>query len=344
LVRINMATPNAFKLDLPSRPRRLRRTAALRAMVTEITVRAADLIAPLFVVEGDAAPEEIASMPGQYRRCIRDLVTECGELWALGVKAVALFPKLDASLKDAVGTEELNEDGLILRAVRAVKAVWPELVVITDVALDPYTSHGHDGVLNAVGDDVDNDATVARLCAMAVRQARAGVDWVAPSDMMDGRVGAIRAALDAAGFTETGILAYAVKFNSAYYGPFREAVGSAQAAGTSLLSKATYQLNPANRREALTEAILDAAEGADVLMVKPAGAYLDIIRDVRERTDKPLAAYQVSGEYAQIHAAARLGWLDLARTRDESLLAIKRAGADLILTYFAKEVARLRRE
>ena len=340
-----MATHNAFKLDLPSRPRRLRRTAALRAMVTETTVRAADLIAPLFVVEGDAAPEEIASMPGQFRRSITDLVVECGELWALGVKAVALFPKLDGGLKDAVGTEELNEDGLILRAVRTVKAAWPELVVITDVALDPYTSHGHDGVLNAAGTDVDNDATVARLCAMAVRQARAGVDWVAPSDMMDGRVGAIRAALDAAGFTETGILAYAVKFNSAYYCPFREAVGSAQAAGTHLLSKATYQLNPANRREALTEAVLDAAEGADVLMVKPAGAYLDIIRDVRERSNKPLAAYQVSGEYAQIHAAARLGWLDLARTRDESLLAIKRAGADLILTYFAKEAAnRLRRE
>jgi porphobilinogen synthase len=213
-------------------------------------------------------------------------------------------------------------------------------VVITDVALDPYTSHGHDGVLNAAGDDVDNDATVGRLAEMAVRQARAGVDFVAPSDMMDGRVGAIRAALDAAGFTATGILAYSVKFNSAYYGPFREAVGSAQAAGTKLLSKATYQLDPANRRAALAEAELDEAEGADILMVKPAGAYLDIIREVRERSERPLAAYQVSGEYAQIHAAARLGWLDLERTRDESLLAIKRAGADLILTYFAKDVAR----
>jgi porphobilinogen synthase len=214
------------------------------------------------------------------------------------------------------------------------------LVVITDVALDPYTSHGHDGVLNPAGDDVNNDATVARLAAMAVRQARAGVDFVAPSDMMDGRVGAIRAALDAAGYVETGILAYSVKFNSAYYGPFREAVGSAQAAGTKFLSKATYQLDPANRRAALAEAELDEAEGADILMVKPAGAYLDIIRDVRERSDRPLAAYQVSGEYAQIHAAARLGWLDLERARDESLLAIKRAGADLILTYFAKDVAR----
>lgn len=329
----------SFKLDLPTRPRRLRRTATLRTLVEETVLRPEDFIAPLFVVEGKSAPEEIASMPGQFRLSIADLVKECRALWELGVKAVALFPKLDAKLKDAEGTEELNEDGLILRAVKAVKKALPELVVITDVALDPYTTHGHDGLLNAAGTDVDNDRTVARLAAMAVRQARAGVDFVAPSDMMDGRVGAIRAALDAAGFTETGIIAYSVKFNSAYYGPFRDAVGSAQAAGTKLLSKATYQLNPANRREALAEAVLDEAEGADILMVKPAGAYLDIIRDLRERSGKPLAAYQVSGEYAQIRAAARLGWLDLARTRHESLIAIKRAGADLILTYFAKDEA-----
>lgn len=334
-----MSSHDSFKLDLPVRPRRLRRNAARRLMVEETQLRAADLIAPLFVVDGKPAPEEIASMPGQYRLNIADLVKECRTLWKLGVKAVALFPKLDAKLKDAEGTEELNEDGLILRAVRAVKKALPELVVITDVALDPYTSHGHDGVLNAAGDDVDNDRTVARLAAMAVRQARAGVDFVAPSDMMDGRVAAVRAALDAEGFNETAILAYSVKFNSAYYGPFRDAVGSAQAAGTKLLSKATYQLNPANRREAMIEAALDTAEGADILMVKPAGAYLDIIRDVRERSDLPLAAYQVSGEYAQIHAAARMGWLNLERTRDESLLAIKRAGASLILTYFAKDVA-----
>jgi porphobilinogen synthase len=328
------------RLELTVRPRRLRRTGARRALVAETVLRTSDLIAPLFVVDGKPAPEEIASMPGQFRLNVADLVKECRTLWKLGVKAVALFPKLDPSLKNPEGTEELNEDGLILRAVRAVKKALPELVVITDVALDPYTSHGHDGLLNAAGDDVDNDRTVARLAAMAVRQARAGVDFVAPSDMMDGRVGAIRAALDAEGFTETAILAYSVKFNSAYYGPFRDAVGSAQAAGTKLLSKATYQLDPSNRRAAMIEAALDAAEGADVLMVKPAGAYLDIIRDVRERSDLPLAAYQVSGEYAQIHAASRLGWLDLVRTRDESLLAIKRAGADLILTYFAKDVAR----
>jgi porphobilinogen synthase len=334
------ASASAARLVLPHRPRRLRRTAALRELVRETHLRAADLIAPLFVVEGRSAPEEIASMPGQFRLNVADLIKECRTLHKLGIRAVALFPKLDPKLKDAEGTAELNDDGLILRAVRAVKKALPELIVITDVALDPYTSHGHDGVLTSAGDDVDNDRTVARLAAMAVRQAQAGVDFVAPSDMMDGRVAAIRAALDDAGFTQTGILAYSVKFNSAYYGPFRDAVGSAQAAGTKLLSKATYQLDPANRREALAEAALDAAEGADILMVKPAGAYLDIIRDVRERCTRPLAAYQVSGEYSQIHAAARLGWLNLERTRDESLLAIKRAGADLILTYFAKDVAR----
>ncbi|HWA24129.1 MAG TPA: porphobilinogen synthase, partial [Lacunisphaera sp.] len=254
--------------------------------------------------------------------------------------AVALFPKLDPRLKDDEGTEALNPETLVLRAVRAVKKAVPELSIITDVALDPYTSHGHDGVLTEARDDVDNDRTVSILGKMAVMQAEAGVDFVAPSDMMDGRVGAIRRALEAAGFSDTGILAYSVKYNSAYYGPFRDAVGSAQAAGTRLLSKATYQMNPANRREAIREMQLDAIEGADIVMVKPAGAYLDIIREVRNNTRLPVAAYQVSGEYSQIHAAARLGWLDLVRCRDESLLAIKRAGADMILTYFAKEVAK----
>jgi porphobilinogen synthase len=213
--------------------------------------------------------------------------------------------------------------------------------VITDVALDPYTSHGHDGVLNAAQDNVENDRTVGILCKMAILQAQAGVDLVAPSDMMDGRVGAIRQALDNAGYTDTGILAYSAKYNSAYYGPFRDAVGSAKAAGTKLLNKATYQMNPANRREAVEEMLLDVAEGADMVMVKPAGLYLDIIREVRDATDRPVAAYQISGEYAQIHAAAKLGWLDYERCRHESLLAIKRAGADLIFTYFAKEMATL---
>jgi porphobilinogen synthase len=328
-----------FKLDLTHRPRRLRRTASLRAMTEETVLRPADFIAPLFVVDGRPAPDEIKSMPGVFRLSIADLVKECRALHKLGVPAVALFPKLDPKLKDDEGTQALNEDALVLRAVRAVKKAVPELTVMTDVALDPYTSHGHDGVLTPARDDVENDRTVGLLAQMAVLQARAGVDLVAPSDMMDGRVGAIRRALDAAGFSGTGIMAYSAKFNSGYYGPFRDAVGSAQAAGTRLLSKATYQLNPANRREAIREVQLDAAEGADIVMVKPAGLYLDIIREVRNVTRLPVAAYQISGEYAQIHAAARLGWLDLARCRHESLLAIKRAGADMILTYFAKEMA-----
>jgi porphobilinogen synthase len=332
--------PKPAKLELAQRPRRLRRAPSRRALVEETVVRAADLIAPLFVVDGKGRPEPIGSMPGVFRLSIPDLVKECRELHKLRVPAVALFPKLDPKLKDAEGTEALNDKTLVLRAVRAVKVAVPELTVITDVALDPYTSHGHDGVLTPAADDVDNDRTVAILCEMAVLQAEAGVDFVAPSDMMDGRVGAIRKVLDAAGHTGTGILAYSAKYNSAYYGPFRDAVGSAKAAGTRLLSKATYQMNPANRREAIREVQLDVAEGADIVMVKPAGLYLDIIREVRNATKTPVAAYQISGEYAQIHAAAKLGWLDLARCRDESLLAIKRAGADMILTYFAKDVAR----
>ncbi|MGC4071787.1 MAG: porphobilinogen synthase [Nibricoccus sp.] len=330
---------DSFKLDLAVRPRRLRRNASVRALVEETVLRPADFIAPLFVVDGKGAPEPIASMPGVARFNITDLVKECRALAKLGVPAVALFPKLDAKYKDDSGSAALHEDALILRAVRAVKKALPELVVMTDIALDPYTTHGHDGLLTPDGKDVANDATVAVLVKMAVLHARAGVDFVAPSDMMDGRIGAIRGGLDAVGFSNTAIMAYSSKFASAYYGPFRDAVGSAKAAGTHALDKRTYQLNPANRREAVVEALLDESEGADVLMVKPAGAYLDIIRDVREATKKPLAAYQVSGEYAQIQAAAQLGWLDLARVRYESLLAIKRAGADMILTYFAKEMA-----
>ena len=328
-----------FKLDLPIRPRRLRRSASLRSLVEETVLRPADFIAPLFVVDGKGEPEPIGSMPGVSRLSIADLVKECRALAKLGVPAVALFPKLDVGYKDDLGSAALHEDALILRAVRAVKKALPEMVVMTDIALDPYTTHGHDGLLTPDGRDVANDATVEVLVKMAVLHARAGVDFVAPSDMMDGRIAAIRKALDAADFTQTAIMAYSSKFASAYYGPFRDAVGSAKAAGTPSLDKRTYQLNPANRREAIAEALLDEAEGADILMVKPAGPYLDVIRDVREATRKPLAAYQVSGEYAQLHAAAKLGWLDLEKTRHESLLAIKRAGADMILTYFAKDMA-----
>ena len=327
------------RFHLRRRPRRLRRTAAIRSLVAEAKVSLEDLIMPLFVIDGNRSAEEIASMPGQRRYNVDHLVRECSALAKLGVPAVALFPALEPSLKNGAGSEALNENALVLRAVRAVKAAVPELVVITDIALDPYTDHGHDGVLNTEATDVDNDATVHILTRMAVLNAAAGVDFVAPSDMMDGRIGAIRDALDSAAFEGTGIIAYSAKFASVFYSPFRDAVGSADTAGTRLLGKHTYQLNPANRREAATETLMDEDEGADVLMVKPAGPYLDIIRDLRDSTNLPVAAYQVSGEYAQIHAAARLGWLDLVKSRDEVLLGIKRAGADLILTYFARDVA-----
>jgi porphobilinogen synthase len=326
------------RCQIPRRLRRLRSSAAVRALVQETQLTVDDLIAPLFVRNQRGAPQPVESMPGVFRYSVDDLLKECETLARLGVKAVALFPCTGPEAKNPRGSEALNPKGLIPRAVGAVKRAVPDLIVITDIALDPYTSHGHDGVLNQAG-DVDNDRTVHILTKMSVLQAEAGSDWVAPSDMMDGRVQAIRGALDAAGFSQTGILAYAAKFASAYYGPFRDAVGSKQAAGKVYLDKRTYQLNPANAREALREALLDEIEGADLLMVKPAGPYLDIIREVRDRTLLPVAGYQVSGEYAQIHAAARLAWLELERARDESLLAIKRAGADLIITYFAKAVA-----
>jgi porphobilinogen synthase len=327
---------NEFKLDLTRRPRRMRRTASLRALASETEVLPQHLIQPVFVIEGEEAPEAIDSMPGISRLSIKDTVAECRELHGLGVSGVALFPKLDESLKSDDGREALNPNTLVLRAIRAVKAAVPELTVITDLALDPYTEHGHDGLWDAAAQDLANDATVEVLTEMAVLAAEAGVDMVAPSDMMDGRVGAIRSALDDNDFEKTAIMAYSAKFASALFGPFRDAVGSASSAGSHNLNKRSYQLNPANRREALVEIALDEEEGADVLMVKPAGPYLDIIREVREETELPLAAYQVSGEYAQIVAAAEKGWLDLERCRNESLLAIRRAGADMILTYFAK--------
>ncbi len=278
-------------------------------------------------------------MPGQQRLTIDDLCRECQALLEVGVRAVALFPSLENSLKSPSGEEALNQETLILRAIRTLKKHVPGMQVMADIALDPYTTHGHDGLLTADGTDVDNDATLEVLNRMAVLNAAAGADFLAPSDMMDGRIGSIREELDKEGLQQCGIVAYSAKFNSAYYGPFRDAVGSAKAAGTPSLSKAGYQLDPANSRQAGRELMLDEGEASDILMVKPAGAYLDIIRMARETTSLPVAAYQVSGEYAQIHAAARLGWLELNRCRDESLMAIKRAGADLILTYFAKSWA-----
>ncbi len=305
-------------------------------MVSETCVRAENLILPLFVHD-KSENTEIASMPGVVRHSVTSLVEICRQARELGICAVAIFPAIEPALKDERGTHGLSDSNLLFRAVGKVKNAVPELLIITDVALDPYTSHGHDGVLSADGKTVANDETVEILCQLAVKEAKAGADMVAPSDMMDGRVAAIRAALDKADLQETLILAYSAKFASAFYGPFRDAVGSK--IGKDAISKSTYQMDPANVREALRECAIDEAEGADILMVKPAGPYLDVIRAVRESTRLPLAAYQVSGEYAQIHAAAQLGWLDYRRARDESLLAIKRAGADLILTYFALEVA-----
>jgi porphobilinogen synthase len=322
-------------VQLTTRLRRNRASEGLRRMTRETRLDVADLVYPLFVHGGDHN-EPVASMPGVERRNVKDLVRECREAFDLGIPAVVVFPVIDPAHKDAKGSHALSPDNLLLRALSEVKSAVPELVLIADVALDPYTDHGHDGMLTEDGCDVDNDPTVEMLGRLAVKEAEAGADIVAPSDMMDGRVGAIRAALDAAGRTDTCILAYAAKFASAYYGPFRDAVGSAQ---SKPISKATYQLDPANVREALREVELDEQEGADMVMVKPAGPYLDVIRAVREQTKLPLVAYQVSGEYAQIHTAARAGWLDYEKCRDEALLAIKRAGADMIVTYFAREVA-----
>jgi porphobilinogen synthase len=317
----------------------LRQSAGIRSLCQETTLSLSDLVQPLFVTD-QATCSAIPSMPGLQRLSLEGLCREVQTLRDLKVTAVALFPHVDAGLKTPEGHEALNPEGILCKAIKAIKQTAPEMIVISDVALDPYTSHGHDGLLGSKG-DVDNDTTVALLSQMALVLSQAGADIVAPSDMMDGRVRAIRHTLDQSGHTHTCILAYAAKYHSAYYGPFRDAVGSSQAAGTPALNKKTYQLLPANRREALLEAKLDEQEGADILMVKPAGLYLDIIHQVREQTLLPVAAYQVSGEYAQICAAAQLGYLSLESCMYESLLAIKRAGASIILSYFAKHMAQV---
>lgn len=339
VIVICMSEISDFRLNLSRRLRRMRQTPAIRALVGETEAQIQHLIQPIFVIDGEGAAEPIESMPGIERLTIPLLIQECRELLELGISAVALFPKLESSLKDDAGREALNPDTLILRAIRSLKAAVPEILIISDLALDPYSVHGHDGLMDLKTGDLANDATVEILTEMAILAADAGADFVAPSDMMDGRVGAIRAVLDDNDFERTGIIAYSAKFASSYYGPFRDAVGSTTGMGKHYLDKQTYQLSPGNRREALAEVASDEEEGADILMVKPAGLYLDIIREVREQTNLPLAAYQVSGEYSQIHAAAEKGWLDLKRCRDESLTAICRAGADMILTYFARSVA-----
>lgn len=323
------------------RMRRLRANESIRRMVCENEVRPEQLILPVFLTDGNEN-EPVSSMPGVTRLSIPALVEKCRELLSLGILGIAPFPKTPTGKKSPAGEESANPDNLVCRAIRAVKASVPEMLIFADIALDPYTTHGHDGILNAAGTDVDNDATLSALTRMTLINAQAGADFVAPSDMMDGRISRIRKTLDANGFSGVGILAYSAKYASAFYGPFREAVGSRKkdAANVTGLTKKTYQLSPANRREALREALLDEAECADMLMVKPALPYLDILRDVRERSLLPLAAYQVSGEYSQIKAAAQLGFLDYKAVRNESLLAIRRAGADIILTYFAEEYAR----
>jgi len=313
------------------RPRRLRRTPAIRDMVRETTLSAKDFIAPLFVKPGRDVRDPIPSMPGQVHFSVDTIVKEAAELWSLGIPSIILFGLPDS--KDATGSRSWAEDGIVQQAISAIKSKVPELVVMTDVCLCEYTDHGHCGVI--VNGMVDNDATLELLARQSVSHARAGADFVAPSDMMDGRVAAIRAALDREGFQQTGILSYAVKYASAFYGPFREAAESAPQFG----DRTGYQMDPANALEALKEAQRDMDEGADIIMVKPAVPYLDIISRVREMTLLPLAAYDVSGEYAMVKAAAIRGWIDGERVMMEMLTSIKRAGADLILTYFAKDAA-----
>ncbi len=322
-----------MSITLPFRPRRNRKTAAIRDLVRETELNAGHLILPMFLQEGGSS-EPISSMPGCQRWCLADLVKEATEAYALGIPAVVLFPRIPDEQKTPGAEECHNPDGLVPRAIRAIKAACPGLLVITDVALDPYNSDGHDGLVAPDG-QILNDETVAVLCRQALCHAHAGADIVAPSDMMDGRVEALREALDMEAFTDVSIMSYAAKYASAYYGPFRGALESAPKSG----DKKTYQMDPANAREALREAALDEAEGADILMVKPAGPYLDILARIRDHTTLPLAAYQVSGEYLMIKSAAAAGWVDEAKVVYESLIGIRRAGADMILTYFAKEMA-----
>ena len=324
------------------RMRRLRRHDWTRRLIAENTLSPADFIWPVFVIDGENRREAVASMPGVERLSIDLLVTAAKEAHALGIPVIALFPQTPAALKTEDGREATNADNLVCRAVRAIKAVVPEIGVLCDVALDPYTSHGHDGVLR--DGDVHNDATVDILVQQALVQAAAGCDIIAPSDMMDGRIGAIRAALEKNGDHNTLLMAYAAKYASAFYGPFRDAVGSAKSQSSQGLKtgdKRTYQMDPANGDEALREVALDLAEGADMVMVKPGMPYLDLVRRVKERFAVPTFAYQVSGEYAMLSAAFEKGWLDRERAVLETLIGFKRAGASGILTYFAIEAARL---
>ncbi len=320
---------------LQKRPRILRSNPSIRRIVAETVLTPNDFIAPLFIDEGDSVIFEIPSMPGYYRRSLDGTIKEVKELWSMGIKSVLLFIKARDELKDNTGKEAWNPDGLMQRSIKAIKDAVPEMLIMTDVALDPYSSYGHDGIVE--NGEIVNDPTVEALVKMSLSHAVAGADFVAPSDMMDGRIGAIREALEQNNFTKTGIMAYSAKYASCFYGPFRDALDSAPGFG----DKKTYQMDYANRIEAVKEALMDEQEGADIVMVKPAMAYLDIIREVKNSVHIPVSAYHVSGEYALIKAAAKMGWINEEKAIIESLTSIKRAGADLIATYFAKDAAKL---
>lgn len=322
------------------RNRRLRVNDSIRSLVQETILTPNDFMVPLFVVEGKEVKDPILSMPNYYRYSLDTLAKEVKELWNLGLKSVLLFVKVPDALKDNKGTEAINPNGLMQRAIKVVKEVAPEMIVMTDVALDPYSVYGHDGIIER--GMVLNDPTVEALCQMALSHARAGADFVAPSDMMDGRIQAIRETLEDSNFENVGIMAYSAKYASAFYGPFRDALDSAPVSQTDIpKDKKTYQMDPHNRIEALRETRMDIEEGADIVMVKPGLPYLDIVREVKNMSEVPVAVYQVSGEYAMLKAAAANGWLDHDAVMMEQLVSIKRAGADLIATYFAKEAAKL---
>lgn len=320
---------------LQRRNRILRQSPAIRSMVAEASLSPDDFIVPLFIDEGENKKIEIASMPGYYRMSLDLTVKEVKELWNMGLKSVLLFIKCKDELKDNKGTEAVNPNGLMQRSIKAIKNAVPEMLVMTDVALDPFSSYGHDGIVE--GTEIVNDATVEVLAKMSVSHAQAGADFVAPSDMMDGRIGAIRKALEENGLNKTGIMSYSAKYASCFYGPFRDALDSAPGFG----DKKTYQMDYHNRIEAVKETLMDIEEGADIVMVKPALSYLDVIREVKNAVTVPVSAYNISGEYAMIKAAAKLGWIDEDKAILETLTSMKRAGADLIATYFAKDAVRL---
>jgi porphobilinogen synthase len=320
---------------LQRRNRILRQSSAIRSMVAETILTPNDFIAPLFIDEGENIAFEIPSMPGYYRYSLDLTIKEVKQLWSVGIKTVLLFIKAADELKDNTGKEAWNPDGLMQRSIRAIKNAVPEMAVMTDVALDPYSSYGHDGIVE--NGEIVNDPTVEALVQMSISHAKAGADFVAPSDMMDGRIGAIREALEQNNFTKTGIMAYSAKYASCFYGPFRDALDSAPGFG----DKKTYQMDYANRIEAVKEALMDVEEGADIVMVKPGLSYLDIVREVKNAVNVPVSVYNISGEYAMIKAAAKMGWINEDKAILETLTSIKRAGADLIATYFAKDAVKL---